>query len=59
MTQNELMNLMDKSDKTLLRCFELGVPVPIEWIAYRAEIRALITAGSGNAPIQPAYPEGT
>lgn len=59
MTYLELRNLMDSTDKTLLRCFECGVVVPTAWVTYRAALRALIAAGSGTPPAAPPYPAGT
>lgn len=54
-----LMNLMDKTDKTLLRCIESGVEIPEEWISYRQHLRAIITTGNGDPPTAPPYPAGT
>ncbi len=52
---------LDASDITIIRCFEHGVAVPAEWIAYRAALRP-IAAGTSTAtelPAMPAYPSGT
>ncbi len=58
-TNTELLNIMDKSDKTILRCLENGIPVPHEWKQYRAELRIFITNKGGVMPTRPPYPEGT
>jgi len=51
-----------ESDITILRCAEAGVPVPPEWAAFRAGLRA-ITGGRNGAqgalPARPDYPAGT
>lgn len=51
---------LDKSDITVLRCFENAVPVPTAWGAYRTELRAIAKGTSTDAlPIAPAFPAGT
>ncbi|HTN66408.1 MAG TPA: hypothetical protein VL051_09530 [Burkholderiaceae bacterium] len=61
--QRQAQVALDKSDITVLRCAENGIPVPVDWRSYRSELRAVISAPSGDAslppPIQPAYPVGT
>ncbi len=47
------------SDRTILRCYEHAVPVPAEWTAYRAELRAVISGASTTMPTRPAFPAGT
>ena len=59
MDKMQLINLLDTTDKTVIRCFENGVAVPQEWKTYRATLRTLITAGGGDPPGRPSYPEGT
>ena len=49
---------LDKSDVTILRCYERGVSVPTEWADYRAALR-LIVSGTSEAtelPVRPEYP---
>lgn len=52
-----------KSDTVVLRCFEAGVPLPVQWAEYRKALRAIAGAESGDStqplPIQPGYPAGT
>ncbi|WP_217589741.1 XkdW family protein [Burkholderia sp. GbtcB21] len=55
--------LLDSSDTTILRCYEHAVPVPAGWVTYRAALRAIVSAPSGDPtqplPLKPAYPSGT
>lgn len=52
-----------RSDATVLRCFESGVAMPVEWKLYRTRLRAIVAAPSGDPsavlPTAPAYPAGT
>lgn len=54
---------LDKSDVTILRCYENAVAIPGAWATYRKSLRAIVSAKSGDAtkplPAQPAYPDGT
>lgn len=54
---------LTESDITVLRCAEAAVPVPQAWRDYRAALRAIVSAESGDPthglPAQPAYPPGT
>lgn len=52
---------LDKSDVTVIRCFEHGVAVPSDWTAYRAVLRAIVAGTSvvSELPVAPAYPVGT
>jgi hypothetical protein len=50
--------LLDKSNVVILQCYEAGVPVPAEWVAYRKNLRAIIEANSGDPTIAlPTQPE--
>ena len=51
-------NALDKSDVTLLRCYERGVSVPTEWADYRAALRAIVggTSEATELPVRPEYP---
>lgn len=63
----DVMNTLDKSDKTILRCIENGVSIPASWVTYRQQLRAIIAAAGGISdvvvtdplPTPPAYPVGT
>lgn len=61
--QQEAALALARSDLTVLRCVEVGVQVPQAWATYRASLRAIVSAQSGDAtqalPLRPAYPEGT
>jgi hypothetical protein len=57
--QREAQALLDKSDQTVGRCYENGVAVPESWKDYRADLRSIVTSGSGVIPTRPDYPAGT
>lgn len=61
--QSQAQAALDASDITVLRCVEHGVTVPAEWATYRADLRAIVSASTGDAtqplPTRPAYPAGT
>ncbi len=65
LTNAQLLNmaqaqtLLDKSDVTLIRCFEHGVAVPQAWIDWRASLRPIAKTGTGTISAAPAYPAGT
>ena len=61
--QDQATIALKESDITVLRCLERGEAVPPEWTTYRTELRAIISATSGD-PTQPfstkpAYPAGS
>ena len=49
---------LDKSDVTLLRCYEAGVAVPAEWATYRGQLRGIVggTSEATELPVRPEYP---
>lgn len=49
---------IDKTDITLLRCYERGMAVPVEWATYRNDLRAIVsgTSESTDLPVRPEYP---
>lgn len=52
---------LERSDVTALRCLELGIAVPGEWVEFRATLRE-IAGGNSDAtelPERPVYPENT
>lgn len=55
--------LLDASDIVILRCYERGVIVPIEWQTYRATLRVILASNSVDVsqplPQKPIYPQGT
>lgn len=61
--QSTAQSALDKSDVTILRCTENSVAVPTAWATYRAALRAIVRATTGDAtqplPTRPAYPSGT
>lgn len=61
--QAQAQAALDKSDTTILRCIEHSVAVPADWVSYRAALRAIVSATSGDPtqplPTRPAYPAGT
>jgi len=58
-TTLDVMNILDKSDRTVLRCIENGISIPSAWITYRQELREIISSGTGEPPEAPPYPAGT
>lgn len=54
---------LTESDITILRCAEANVAVPDDWVTYRAALRAIVSAETGDPddalPTRPAYPAGT
>lgn len=52
--------LLQASDVTILRCFEASIAVPPSWVAYRAALRAIVSAPTGDPsaalPVRPAFP---
>ncbi|OPY03780.1 MAG: hypothetical protein A4E60_00077 [Syntrophorhabdus sp. PtaB.Bin047] len=52
---------LDRSDITILRCYENAVTVPAAWQTYRTELRAIVsgTSPATELPARPEYPEGT
>ena len=52
---------LDKSDTTLMRCYEAGVAVPAEWATYRGQLRGIVSGNSSatELPVRPEYPAGT
>lgn len=57
--KREAQALLSKSDQTVVRCYEGGVPVPDAWKVYRADLRAIVSTGLGSLPNRPEYPAGT
>lgn len=60
--QGLALSALNDSDTTVLRCFERSVQVPLEWVNYRAALRAILSMKDGDAtnlPARPAYPAGT
>lgn len=49
---------LDKSDTTILRCYEAGVAVPVEWATYRGQLREIVSGKSSETelPMRPPYP---
>ena len=61
--QGQAKAALDQADITILRCYENNVAVPAGWATYRKDLRAIISARTGDAtqplPEKPAYPVGT
>ncbi len=63
----DVMNILDKSDKTVLRCIENSVTIPPAWVTYRKALRTIIASAGGVSdvivtdplPTPPSYPSGT
>ena len=56
---NQIKLLLDKSDIVVIRCIELGINVPKEWVEYRKELRVLVNSNdvSSEFPIIPDRPK--
>lgn len=51
---------LNKSDVTVLRCFEAEVALPPEWVTYRKTLRDILAGKSaGQLPARPNYPAGS
>lgn len=61
--QSQAQAALTESDKTIMRCYESAVAVPLAWATYRKALRAIVSAASGDStqplPAKPAYPAGT
>lgn len=61
--QADASTALSESDRVVLRCYEDGIAVPSDWVAYRRDLRALIAVTSVDStltmPSKPAYPPGT
>ncbi len=56
----QAQDALDKSDVTLLRCYEANIiPPPPDWVAYRKALRVISSSGVGPLPKRPLYPSGT
>jgi len=51
---------LDKSDITILRCYEKEIVVPQSWLTYRAELRIIVANPTPESiiPDRPPYPDG-
>lgn len=61
--QSKAQALLDKTDIVCLRCYKAGVVYPLEWQTYTSDLRAIVSAKSGDPtavlPQTPDYPAGT
>lgn len=56
--QGEARALLSQSDITIIRCVEIGISVPIEWVGYRLCLRSIISGTHADAlPERPPYPD--
>lgn len=55
----DALTALGASDITILRCYEAGIPVPVEWVAYRDHLRGIVkgTEQPTALPTKPAFPE--
>ncbi|MGF6641784.1 hypothetical protein [Paraburkholderia sp. MM6662-R1] len=61
--QTYALAALSESDRTVMRCYESGIPVPAEWRDYRKALRSIVSATTGDPtqplPPRPPYPSGT
>jgi hypothetical protein len=61
-TQNQARVLIEAGDIIVTRCAEAGIPVPADWKTYRAALRVILRAATGDPtlplPIPPQKPPG-
>jgi len=61
--QTKAQEAINKSDRTIIRCYERGVEVPSTWVSYRNALREIIRTKNGDPtaalPAEPTYPSGT
>jgi hypothetical protein len=58
MYRMDVQTRLDKSDRTIARCFEDGITVPQEWREYRTALRLLMRSMSTDPiPDTPPFPE--
>ncbi len=61
--QQEAMSELNKSDITVLRCYEDSISVPKEWKDYRKSLREIVSSADGDPmqlfPVKPASPQGS
>jgi hypothetical protein len=55
----QAQGLLNQTDITIIRCYEKGVEVPLEWQSYRDILRSIAYSGVGDIPEMPDYPEGS
>lgn len=53
-------NALATCDRVTIRCYQAGVAIPADWVAYAEALRP-IAAGTAQGPLptQPSYPAGT
>ena len=53
----EAQESLVRSDIQVLRCFEDGIPLPAEWVAYRRRLREIGSGKNpGPVPVRPDWP---
>lgn len=55
----EAIHALLRSDAVAIRCVKAGMAFPLEWKTYVDQLRAIISSGTGDIPLQPAYPAGS
>lgn len=55
----EVRALLAAAGMTSQRCDLAGVPFPPNWVAYVADLRAVLADPTLTAPSRPSYPAGT
>jgi hypothetical protein len=57
----EAMLALEKSDITVLRCYESGISVPVAWVIFRDQLRDIVSRRNvdyaSGVPATPDYPD--
>ena len=55
--QTEAQAALEKSDITVVRCYETGTQLPVEWVSYRKSLRNIINGSDTESTVLPSMPD--